>query len=31
MSHPTTFLPLGCLTKRTRTDRILDEISRVLP
>ena len=31
MSHQTTFLSLGCLTKRTRADRFLDEMSRVVP
>ena len=31
MSQPTTFLSLGCLTKRTRADRFLDEMSRVVP
>jgi transposase, IS5 family len=27
----TTFLSLGCLTKRTRTDRFLEEMNRVVP
>jgi len=31
MSHQTTFLSLGCLTKRTRADRFLDEMNRVVP
>lgn len=31
MSQQTTFLSLGCLTKRTRADRFLDEMSRVVP
>lgn len=31
MSHQTTFLSLGCLTKRTRADHFLDEMSRVVP
>jgi len=31
MSHQATFLSLGCLTKRTRADRFLDEMSRVVP
>ena len=31
MNHQTTFLSLGCLTKRTRADRFLDEMSGVVP
>ncbi len=31
MSQQTTFLSLGCLTKRTRADRFLDEMNRVVP
>ena len=31
MSQQTTFLSLGCLTKRTRADHFLDEMSRVVP
>lgn len=31
MSHQITFLSLGCLTKRTRADRFLDEMNRVVP
>lgn len=31
MSQQTTFLSLGCLTKRTRADRFLEEMNRVVP
>ncbi len=31
MSQQTTFLSLGCLTKRTRADQFLDEMNRVVP
>ena len=31
MSNQTTFLSLGCLTKRTRADRFLEEMNRVVP
>ncbi|MBI2814290.1 MAG: hypothetical protein HYX71_08405 [Opitutae bacterium] len=31
LSQQATFLSLGCLTKRTRADRFLDEMSRVVP
>jgi transposase, IS5 family len=31
MSEQTTFLALGCLTKRTRADNFLDEMNRVVP
>lgn len=31
MSQQTTFLSLGCLTKRTRTDRFLEEMNQVVP
>jgi transposase, IS5 family len=31
MSHQTSFLSLGCLTKLTRADRFLDEMNRVVP
>ena len=31
MSQQTTFLSLGCLTKRTRADHFLDEMNRVVP
>jgi len=31
MSHQTTFLSLGCLTKGRRADRFLDEMNRVVP
>jgi hypothetical protein len=31
VSQQTTFLSLGCLTKRTRADRFLDEMNRVVP
>jgi transposase, IS5 family len=31
MTQQTTFLSLGCLNKRTRADRFLDEMSRVVP
>jgi transposase, IS5 family len=31
MTQQSTFLSLGCLTKRTRADRFLDEMSRVVP
>jgi transposase, IS5 family len=31
MNHQTTFLSLGCLTKRTKADRFLEEMNRVVP
>jgi transposase, IS5 family len=31
MKYQTTFLSLGCLTKRTRADRFLEEMNRVVP
>jgi IS5 family transposase len=31
MSQQTTFLSLGCLSKRTRADHFLDEMNRVVP
>jgi IS5 family transposase len=31
MSHQTSFLALGCMTKLTRADRFLDEMNRVVP
>lgn len=31
MSHQTSFLSLGCMTKLTRADRFLDEMNRVVP
>lgn len=31
MSQQTTFLSLGCLTKRTRADRFLEEMNQVVP
>ena len=31
MIQQTTFLSLGCLTKRTRADRFLDEMNQVVP
>jgi len=31
MTQQSTFLSLGCLTKRTRADRFLDEMNRVVP
>ena len=31
MNQQTSFLSLGCLTKRTRADQFLDEMNRVVP
>lgn len=31
MSHQSSFLSLGCMTKMTRADRFLDEMNRVVP